>query len=93
MHNVSHASFTRLTRLSADVGELSNLTWLDASHNFIRNVPRELEDIPGLRRLKLGELASQGGGLVGWSECRFWAKRTSFGPDSGVMSDWLGLEW
>jgi Leucine-rich repeat (LRR) protein len=45
----------RLVRMSEDIADLVNLTLLDASHNFITNVPRELEDMTKLRVLRLGK--------------------------------------
>lgn len=45
----------RLTRLSPDLGELTALVVLDASHNYIRSLPREIEDLQRLTTLRLGE--------------------------------------
>lgn len=55
----------RLTRLSPDLGELTALVVLDASHNYIRSLPREIEDLQRLTTLRLGEEQAEEEGREG----------------------------
>lgn len=45
---------SRLLRLSPDVADLSKLTVLDVSHNYIRTLPVEIKNMAALTTLNVG---------------------------------------